>query len=164
MNIAVLDLILLGVLLLSMLIGAWRGLVYEVLSLAGWVAAFIAAQIFASTVGNWLPITGMSEPVRYAAGFVATFIAAIFAAGLVAWLAKKLIAQVGLRPADRALGALFGLVRGCVILLAAATVIHMTPLKDGVWWTQSIGAGVLNAALSGLKPVLPASIAQYITG
>ncbi len=39
------DWILLAVLGLSMLLGLWRGLVQEVLSLAGWVAAFFVAQI-----------------------------------------------------------------------------------------------------------------------
>lgn len=164
MNIATLDWILLGALLLSLLIGAWRGLVYEVLSLAGWVAAFIAAQIFAGTMGAHLPMAGGAEPMRYAAGFVITFIAALFIAGFIAWLAKKLIAHVGLRPVDRALGALFGLARGALILLALATVVQMTTFKDGAWWKQSIGASVLNAALTGLKPVLPAQIAQYISG
>ena len=35
------DGLLLTVLLLSVLLGVWRGLVYEVLSVAGWVAAFV---------------------------------------------------------------------------------------------------------------------------
>ena len=40
---AVVDWVLLGVLLASMLVGAWRGLVFEVLSLAGWLAAPLVA-------------------------------------------------------------------------------------------------------------------------
>ena len=38
------DWILLTVLAASMLVGAWRGLVYEVLSVMGWIAAFLLAQ------------------------------------------------------------------------------------------------------------------------
>ena len=45
---AALDWIFAAVLLASMLIGAWRGLVFEVLSVLGWVAAFFAAQWFAA--------------------------------------------------------------------------------------------------------------------
>ena len=41
---APIDWTFLAVLLVSMLIGAWRGLVYELLSLAAWVVAFFAAQ------------------------------------------------------------------------------------------------------------------------
>ena len=67
--------------------------------------------------------------MRYAAGFVVVFIAVVFAGGLLAWLIKKLVEAVGLRPVDRALGAVFGLVRGAVLLLALAVVVNMTPLQ-----------------------------------
>jgi membrane protein required for colicin V production len=163
MQIAALDWILLAVLLLSMALGAWRGLVYEVLSVLGWVAAFIVAQLYAATVGQMLPMSGATEALRYAAGFVLTFIASAFAAGLLAWLAKKLIETVGLRPVDRTLGAFFGLLRGAVILLAAATAVLMTPLKEGEWWKQSVGAGALSALLKAVKPILPNEVGQYIS-
>jgi membrane protein required for colicin V production len=162
MQIAALDWILLGVLLLSMALGAWRGLVYEVLSVLGWVASFVVAQLYAATVGQMLPMSGATEALRYAAGFVLTFIASAFAAGLLAWLAKKLIETVGLRPVDRTLGAFFGALRGVVILLAATTAVLMTPLKEGDWWKQSAGAGILSATLKAVKPILPSEVGQYI--
>ncbi|NJM43556.1 MAG: CvpA family protein [Brachymonas sp.] len=159
---AALDWIILAVLLLSLILGAWRGLVYEVLSVMGWLAAFIIAQLYAATVGAMLPMSGATEALRYAAGFVLTFIASAFAAGLIAWATKKLIETVGLRPVDRTLGAFFGLLRGVVILLAATTAVLMTPLKDGEWWKQSSGAGALSVALRSIKPLLPEKIGQYI--
>jgi len=161
---AALDWVFAAVLLVSLLLGALRGLVYEVLSVLSWIAAFILAQWFAPVVAGWLPMGEAAEPVRYAAGFVLVFIAAVFAGGLLAWLTKKLIEAVGLRPADRALGAAFGLVRGVVLVLAAAVVIHMTPMHSAPWWTESMGAGVSTAALKGLKPVLPERFGQYLPG
>lgn len=159
---AAIDWILLAVLLLSLLIGAWRGLVYEVLSLLGWIAAFFAAQWFAPDVAALLPIQSASEPIRYAAAFVLTFIAAVFVAGLLALLVKKLIAAMGLRPVDRTMGAVFGVVRGLVLLLAATVVINMTPLKASLWWQESSGAELLSAVLRGLKPALPEQFARYL--
>ena len=50
------DWALMAVLLLSIAVGLWRGLVFEVLSLVGWVAAYIAAQAYASTVAPLLPV------------------------------------------------------------------------------------------------------------
>lgn len=163
MQIVALDWILIGVLLLSMALGAWRGLVYEVLSVMGWVASFVIAQLYAATVGQLLPMSGATDALRYAAGFVLTFIASAFAAGLLAWLAKKLIETVGLRPVDRTLGAFFGLLRGLVILLAATTAVLMTPLKEGDWWKQSAGASALSATLKAVKPILPSEVGQYIS-
>ena len=159
---AVLDWVFGAVLLASLLVGAWRGLVFEVLSLATWVAAFILAQWFAPDVAQMLPMSGAGEAVRYAAGFVLTFVAAVFAGGLVAVLVKKLMSAAGLAPADRMLGAVFGLVRGVVVLLALTVVVAMTPLKKSLWWTESISSGVLSAALKGLKPVLPQEFGKYL--
>jgi membrane protein required for colicin V production len=159
---AVLDWVFAAVLLASLLLGAWRGLIFEVLSLVTWAAAFVLAQWFAPDVAQMLPLSGAGEPVRYAAGFVLAFVAAVFAGGLVAVLVKRLITAAGLAPADRMLGAVFGLVRGVVVLLALAVVIAMTPLKSSAWWLESFGAGVLSAALKGLKPVLPQEFGKYL--
>ena len=156
------DWVLAAVLAFSMLLGAWRGLVYEVLSVLGWAASFYAAQYFAPIVSGWLPLQSSSDAVRYAAAFVLVFVAAVFAAGLLAFLLKKLVAAIGLRPVDRTMGAAFGLVRGVILLLAAAVVISMTALKDGDRWQESIGAPVLSATLKGLKPVLPEQFAKYL--
>lgn len=161
---AVLDWLILALLLVSLLLGAWRGLVYEVLSVLSWLAAFVLAQWLAPDVAARLPMAGSAEPVRYAAGFVLVFVAAAFAGGLLAWLVKKLVEAVGLRPVDRTLGAAFGLLRGAVLLLALAVVVNMTPLRSDQWWTESTGAVVSTAALKGLKPVLPERFAQYLPG
>ena len=156
------DWILMGVLGFSLLLGAWRGLVYEVLSVLGWVVSFYAAQWFAPQLSELLPIHSVSESIRYAATFVLVFIAALFAWGLLAFLVKKLVQSIGLRPVDRTLGAAFGVVRGLILLLAATVVINMTALKTSDWWQESKGAPALTAILKGLKPALPERFGQYL--
>ena len=158
---AAIDIVLLLVLLVSVLLGLWRGLVFEVLSVAGWVAAFFLAQWYAAPTAQWLPLGQTAEPLRYAAGFAVVFVAVVFAAGLLAWLLKKGIESVGLRPVDRALGAAFGLLRGVVILLALALVVNMTPWQQHGAWQASVGAGVLNRGLHVVKGAMPENIAQY---
>ena len=161
-SVSTIDWVLLAVLVLSLLVGLWRGLVFEVLSVLGWIAAFFLAQWFAPDVAALLPMSSASQSIRYAAGFVLTFIVAVFVAGLLASLLKKMVAAVGLRPVDRLLGGVFGLVRGVVLLLAASVAISMTPLKDSLWWQQSTGAPILSAALKGLKPALPEQFSRYL--
>lgn len=162
MNIATVDIVLLLVLLISVVVGAWRGLLYEVLSLIGWVAAFVLAQWWAVSVGEWLPLGAASEPLRYAAGFALVFVGVAFTAGLLAWLVKKLVESVGLRPVDRTLGALFGLFRGAVVLLGVALVVVMTPLREAQAWRESLGAQTLGNTLHTLRPLLPEPLVTYI--
>lgn len=158
----VLDWICIAVLLVSLLLGAWRGLVYEVVSVASWIAAFFLAQWLAVEVGLLLPLSGASDTVRHAVGFALVFIGSVMVGGLVAVLVKKLFAAMGLQPVDRALGAGFGLVRGLVFLLAATVVVGMTPLKSSEWWRESTSAGVLTTSLKGLKPLLPEESGKYL--
>ena len=160
----VLDWVFVGVLVFSLLLGLLRGLVYEVLSVLSWIAAFVLAQWLAPAVGAWLPMENAAEPLRYAAGFAIVFVAVVSAGGLVAWATRKMVEAVGLRPMDRVLGAAFGVVRGVMVLLALAVVVNMTPLRKSQWWTESTGAAVSTAALKGLKPVLPEEFAQYLPG
>jgi membrane protein required for colicin V production len=152
---AALDWIFAVVLAASLLWGAWRGLVFELLSLAGWLAAFFAAQWFADAVGARLPMGETDALWRHLAGFAVVFIAVVFACGLLAWMARKLIVAVGLRPADRALGALFGALRGVLLLLAVVLVAGWTRMADAPWWKQSRGVPLLQAALKGIQPALP---------
>ncbi len=156
------DWIMLAALLGSMLLGAWRGLVYEVLSVAGWIAAFITAQLFAPPLAAWLPMGGATEPIRYAAAFAALFVLVVFAAGLIAWLVKKMVEAVGLRPIDRVLGAMFGALRGVLLLLAATVVVGMTPLQASPDWKQSAGAPLLGSLLKSLKPMLPEQFGKHL--
>lgn len=159
---AALDWIFVAVLLASMLVGAWRGLVFEVLSLLGWVVSFFVAQWFAADMAALLPLGESAGSLRYAAGFVVVFVASVFACGFVSWLAKKLIEAIGLRPADRTLGAVFGVLRGMVLLLAVAVVVGLTSLHESPWWQESQAAPVLAEVLRGLKPALPEEFGRHL--
>lgn len=158
-----LDWILLALVGASLLIGAWRGLVFEVFSLLAWVVAFVVAQWFAGAAAAWLPMGDTSESVRYAAGFVVVFLVAIFACHLVAALVKKLVEAVGLRPVDRVLGALFGVVRACVLVLVLGVVAQLTPLGKADWWTQSISGPLIASTVRSLKPALPDEIGRLLS-
>jgi membrane protein required for colicin V production len=157
-----LDWIFAAVLLLSMLLGAWRGLVFEVLSLISWVVAFVLAKWFALDAAQHLPMGGASEPLRYAAGFLLVFIAAILVGGLIAVVVKKLTSAVGLSPVDRSLGALFGAARGVLLLLLASVVVGLTPMKDSADWQQSVGAQWAGVLLKGLRPALPPELDRFL--
>lgn len=161
-SMATADWFMVGVLIISLFIGALRGLVYEVLSVLGWISAFFVAQWLTPDVAALLPFSSATPAIRFAAAFALTFIAAVFVAGLLASLLKKLVAATGLRPADRLLGAFFGLARGLVLLLAATLVINMTQFKISPWWEASLGAPFLSAALKGLKPMLPEQFSSYL--
>lgn len=147
---------------LSALYGVTRGLVFEVISLLGWGAAFWCAQAFATGVAAWLPIGDAEAAWRYPLAFVLVFVGVAFGVGLAASLMRRLVSAAGLSPVDRTLGGAFGLARGAVVLLVLAVMVHLLALSEGAWWRDSRSAGVLDAALQGLKPSLPEKLASYL--
>jgi membrane protein required for colicin V production len=156
------DWIAVALLVFSMVVGLMRGLVFEVISLVGWVAAFVLGQYLADVVGHWLPFGDAQASWRYAAGFVLVFVGVAFAIGLLAALIRRLVSAVGLRPVDRVLGGVFGVARGALALLALAVVVHLLVLSDSAWWHGTRSAYVLDAALQGLKPALPDKLAGFL--
>lgn len=157
-----LDWVVMALLAASVLLGLWRGLVYEVLSVLNWVAAFLLAQWLAQRVAAMIPLGHADDAVRYAVGFTVVFIVALFAGGFLAWATSRLVVAAGLRPVDRALGGMFGLVRGVVAVLAIAVVVHIAGFDTGGWWKESRTAGVATAALRSLKPVVPERMGAWL--
>jgi membrane protein required for colicin V production len=161
MHLTAFDWAMLLALTASGLMGLWRGLVFEVLSVCGWAAAFLAARWGSPVVAEWLP-ADWSELARTVLGYVVIFAAGALLFGAMASLARVGVRAAGMRPADRLLGAMFGLLRGALVLLAAAAAIEMTSLQQSDWWTQSRGAPYLRAGLAGLKPALPEAFGRYL--
>lgn len=156
------DWVLLAVMGLSVAVGLWRGLVFEVLSLVGWLAAYIAAQMFSPAVAPFVPVGTAGGALNQAAAFALTFIGALLIWALASRLLRFLIHATPLQWADRVLGGGFGLLRGAVLLLAVATIVSMTPAQTDPAWQRSQGAAWLTTLLYGLKPVLPDAIAQHL--
>ena len=145
-----------------MLIGIWRGLLFEVITLMGWVAAFVLAQWFAAPVAAWLPVGEPETAWRYPAAFVLIFIAVAFGVGLLASLVRALVKAAGLRPVDRTLGAVFGLARGTLTLLVAAVVVHLFSMSENDWWRGAYSATLMDLTLQSAKPALPEKLASFL--
>lgn len=150
------DVAMLGIVVLSALIGLLRGITFELLSLAGWFVAYFGGRWLEPFVAPHLPIGAAGSALNGAAAFASAFLALLIVWSLLARAVSALIAATPLRPLDRLLGAAFGLVRGLLVLLVAATVIAYTPLAKSPAWRQSVGAVVLESVLLQLLPLLPA--------
>lgn len=156
------DIAILLIALISIMIGAWRGFLYEVLSLAGWFVAFFVARWFAADVAAWLPMSGASDGLRLVVAFVLVFVATAFAAGMVSWLVRKLVTRLGMRPVDRVLGAAFGMVRAVLLLVVGGFVVGMTPLANNEIWAESAGGPLLLKAADAGKTLLPPELVKVL--
>jgi membrane protein required for colicin V production len=156
------DWALLAVLAVSVVVGLWRGLGFEVLSLVGWVVAFFVAQAFAPSLAALVPLGVPGGALNHGVAFIAAFVLALLVWALLSRLIRLLIHATPLQPVDRVLGGVFGLARGAVLLLAVATVVMLSPAQRSSAWQRSYGAAWLATVLQGLKPVLPDAIGQRL--
>jgi len=156
------DYFVLAVMAISLLVGGTRGVVSEILALLAWVAAFIAARMWAVTVGNLL-LAELPDPLwRQLAGFVAVFVGMLIAFALLRWMVTLMLKAAGLRPLDRMLGALFGVARGVLVLLVLVLLAGLTPLPQQQWWRQALFAPPLETGVLAVRPWLPPELAKRI--
>ena len=156
------DVAMLGLLLWSLLAGLWRGLTFEVLTLAGYVAAWVAAQRWGLDVAEQLPWEGALPSWRLAAAYVLVFALVLLACGLVARLLRRLVLASPLGLPDRLLGGVFGLARGLLVLLVLAALVAMTPLARVPAWADSHGAAWLRLLKERIQPALPPAAARLL--
>jgi len=156
-----LDYAVITVLVVSVAWGAWRGLVHEVFSLAGWILAFLAGNLFAAPLAELLP-AAMRPELRVIIAFVAIFVGTLVIAALTAALITKFIKVSVLHSLNRWLGALFGLMRGLLIVIVLAMIAGMTSLPRQPAWTHSATGYSLAQTVIQLKPWLPPAFAQRL--
>jgi membrane protein required for colicin V production len=148
---------------LSILLSVLHGLVREILSLAAWGVAFVVAQMLAADVAPLLPAALANPSLRLLAGFLSVFVAVLLVMTLLAVALSGLVRTAGLGFADRALGALFGLVRGLAVVTLAALLAGLTSLPRQPAWQHSLFGQPLVILANWVKVWLPDEMAKRIT-
>jgi membrane protein required for colicin V production len=160
--VTIFDYLVLFILIASVVISTLRGLVKEILSLVGWVAAFVVANAFGAKLAPMLPSVFPGETVRLIVAFIALFLGVRVLMGLLSLAVGALIDATGLTLADRGLGGLFGLGRGIVIVLAGVILCGMTSIPQQAFWKDALLSPMAEAGARTVKPFLPAALAQHV--
>jgi membrane protein required for colicin V production len=154
------DYLVLFILITSILISFMRGLVREILSLASWVIAFLAANAYGAKLAVFIPLANQS--LRLICAFIALFIGVHLLMWILAMAIDSLIKASGLKLVDRGLGTLFGVARGCVIVLALMLVCGLTSLPQQPFWRNAMFRPVIESVALSIKPHLPGTFARYV--
>lgn len=137
------DAIIIGIIVFSLLVSLWRGFIREVLSLAGWVAAFfIASKFYPHLSALLMNIDSVyinnSEFLRNGIAAAILFIAVLIISGIVNALLAQLADKTGLTGTDRVLGAAFGVLRGVFIVAGLIFFINrFTAFEQSELWKES---------------------------
>ena len=154
------DYAVIGIMLLSLLLGLWRGFVHEVLSLLGWPLAFLMSWQLAGKIEALLPVGEANA--RIALAYVLVFIATLILWAVLVWLFVHLVKAAGLGVLDSFLGGLFGLLRGALILLILVLLAGMTDIPKQAFWRHAKFSRTAEQAALLAKPLLPDNVARRI--
>ena len=132
------DFTILGVILLSTVISLIRGFVKEAISLAVWFAAFFIASQFYADLATFMTKFD-DQLIRNGVAIAILFASTLILGGLVSYLVSQLVQFTGLSGTDRALGSVFGLLRGALIVSALLFFLDtFTASSTSEWWQASV--------------------------
>jgi membrane protein required for colicin V production len=138
-----------------------RGLVREVFSLCGLVAGILAASWYYTRLADPLGRFISNPAVACAAAFLAIAIGIMILAAILGRMVHATAHAVGLGFFNRLGGAMFGLLRGCLIGVAALMAISAF-LPDVGWIKNSRLAPYFLAGAHAVSFVVPQDLEQLI--
>jgi membrane protein required for colicin V production len=164
MPITWLDILLLGVMLISGLLAMIRGFMREILSIASWGAAALATVLLYNKL---LPIAQAnigSDIMAKGAVIGGVFLVTLIVVSLITMRISDMILDSRIGALDRTLGFLFGLARGLLIVVVAflffAWLVKPESRPDGVRNAKSLE--ILKLTGDWLQSLLPQDIDAYI--
>jgi membrane protein required for colicin V production len=149
------DMIVFAVIALSTLFAYVRGVVRELVAIASWIVGLVAALHYSNPAAALFSGFDISPAARHVLAFVLILFVVLLAGALVAQLLKGVVHGVGLGFVDRFLGAVFGVLRGALLVIIFALIAGLTGLPRHDWWQNSIAGPILAESALALRPYMP---------
>ncbi len=154
------DYAVVAIIVLSALVGWWRGFMYELFSLIGWVAAYIVASTYSARMVPYVPEAVGANNIRAAAAFATLFIVTLIVGAVFAWFLARLAKFAGLGGVDSKFGAMFGMMRGMLVVIALVWLGGLTALPQKPFWRDAVSSKPLQQAALHAKNYLPENAAK----
>src|SRR5579862_8917672 len=131
------DVLIVITVILSAVLASSRGFVNESLSIVAWAAAAFATLYFAPAVAPFLRARMSTPLVGTIVAYAGIFLAVLLPLSFMTFRFSQNVRNSPVGPADRILGALFGVVRGLAVLGLAYIVFSLfVPVHDHPRWLR----------------------------
>ncbi len=158
------DIGIVGLVLLSAIVGFFRGFVREAFSLTTWVAAGVAAYMFYEQLAEQLPFNISPDIARNGVAVLLIVVGVFVIGSLVNYLFSKAIKAIGLGGTDRVLGGAFGALRGALVVTLVVLLmgLGLTTFTDGALWKGSKLVPYFEDSAEWIKNEIPENAAEKI--
>lgn len=158
---ATVDIIIIGVIVLSSLISLVRGFVKEAFSLGTWMVASWASLFYSKNVVEYLSPYIQTPSLQKAASFACIFIAILIIGGIANYIVSTMVTKTGLSGTDKMIGVAFGGVRGLLIVTVLVMILGFFPVTEDAWYKSSKLIPHFIATADMVKQNLPPELAEY---
>jgi len=153
------DGLMIGIIVLSALHGAWKGMAWQVAPIVSIVLGYIVAYPLSAQYAPWF---GEHAPTNRFVALLAIYVAIALGVHLIARVFRGMIESMKMVNFDRHLGILLGAVKGCMLcLLITFFFVSLSPKgRDHVLQTKSgYAAGYV---MRQIEPVLPGEVHDFL--
>jgi membrane protein required for colicin V production len=158
-----LDLALIAIVLISALLSMVRGFTREVLAIASWAAAFVAAYLFYPQLMPYIGEYVHKTELAIAASVAIIFFGVLIVVSVVTVRLSDAILDSKVGPLDRTLGFFFGAVRGFALgVIAFMLFNYLAPKQQPAWVVNAKTRPLLQSSGEELVAVLPDNLANSI--
>ncbi|MHB1950766.1 MAG: CvpA family protein [Acidiferrobacteraceae bacterium] len=157
-----LDLALVLIMALFAGLGALRGFVSELFSLASWTLAIFAGWALSPLVIPFLAHAIHNPAFRRVVAFIVVFVVVFVAVAILGFIVRRVPLKGGVKAADHVLGSLVGVARGIVILIGVVMLAQLTSLPKAAWWRSSHLAPYLQRTAGVVARHLPILVARAL--
>jgi membrane protein required for colicin V production len=155
------DYVILGIIVLSTFISLIRGFIKEAISLATWVMAVWVVLKFTPFVSSYLTQLVEVPSLRLGIAALILFISTLIIGALINYIIGQLVEKTGFSGTDRTLGAVFGILRGVLVVGLMVILAGLTPIPQDPWWKQSYFLPLFQEKVDAYKVYLPPQIAEH---
>lgn len=150
------DIVVIGVFVISIVIGIMRGLIKESLSIASWIVSIWLAATFKVQAGELFAqyVTIPNPTFRIWIGFGLVFIVSLFVFAVINYIVTKLLVRGPIKGTDRFLGIFFGAARAALIVVAFMILFRGLGFSDAQWWKDSKFIPVLTPVADFIEPMV----------
>jgi len=153
------DLLMLAVLALSIVLGAWKGMAWQVASLSSLIISYLVARQFS---GLLAPYFGAEEPWNRCIAMLVIYVVTSLAIWMLFRVVASIIDRVKLKEFDRQIGGLFGAAKGvlwCLIITFFAVTLSEPARQKVLRCRSGYYASVI---VHRATPVLPAKVRDVL--
>lgn len=156
------DYIVIAIFAISIIVGLMRGIVKEVLSIAGWFVAVFVAKTYTNQVLPFVPDSIPGEGLKVLAAFVILFIASLLITGLISMAISSLFSGVGLGWLNNLLGSFFGFARGLIIACVIVFLLGFTSMPEDERWKNAMFSATIETIVLGVLDYAPEFIRDKV--